>query len=63
MADEGRNMVMAYPSSFGFEENKVPAAFAPTAHIFYSERVMDLDDDVPKVSIQPRNPNSADLAR
>ncbi|KAJ1572024.1 hypothetical protein NDA11_002144 [Ustilago hordei] len=48
MADEGRNMVMAYPSSFGFEENEVPAAFAPTAHIFYSERVMDLDDDVPK---------------
>ncbi|KAJ1020786.1 hypothetical protein NDA16_004176 [Ustilago loliicola] len=46
--DEGRNMVMAYPSSFVFENNHVPDVFAPTAHIFYSERVMDLDDDIPK---------------
>ena len=66
MADEGRNMVMAYPSPFVFENNEVPSAFAPTAHIFYSERVMDLDDDVPKVSIQtpqPPLPASADLER
>ncbi|CDU25619.1 uncharacterized protein SPSC_05790 [Sporisorium scitamineum] len=48
MADEGRNMVMAYPSSFVFKDNHVPAVFAPTAHIFYGERVMDLDDDIPK---------------
>ncbi|SJX62147.1 uncharacterized protein SRS1_12995 [Sporisorium reilianum f. sp. reilianum] len=48
MADEGRNMVMAYPSSFVFKDNHVPAVFAPTAHIFYAERVLDLDDDIPK---------------
>lgn len=40
----------SYPSSFVFKDNHVPAAFAPTAHIFYGERVMDLDDDIPKVS-------------
>ncbi|KAN0064705.1 hypothetical protein ACQY0O_002335 [Thecaphora frezii] len=50
MADEGRNMIMAYPSSFLFKHAHVPAAFAPTAHIFYKERVLDLDDDVPKWS-------------
>lgn len=43
-------MVMAYPSSFVFKDNHVPAVFAPTAHIFYGERVMDLDDDIPKVT-------------
>lgn len=42
MADEGRKMVMAYPSSFGFDEKIVPEKFKPTAHIFYSERVMDV---------------------
>lgn len=55
--DEGRNMVMAYPSSFNFEGGHVPDAFAPSAHIFYGERVMDLDDDIPKVcdaSFSPR---------
>ncbi|SPO37981.1 uncharacterized protein PSFLO_03458 [Pseudozyma flocculosa] len=50
MADEGRNMVMAYPSSFRFKDGHVPSTFAPTAHIFYGERVMDVDDDVPKWS-------------
>jgi hypothetical protein len=30
----------------------VPPVFAATAHIFYGERVMDVDDDVPKVSIR-----------
>ncbi|GAC95707.1 hypothetical protein PHSY_003283 [Pseudozyma hubeiensis SY62] len=39
---------MAYPSSFVFKDHVVPPAFAPTAHIFYGERVMDLDDDIPK---------------
>ena len=44
-------MVMAYPSSFVFKDHHVPAAFAPSAHIFYGERVLDLDDDIPKVSL------------
>lgn len=41
-------MVMAYPSSFEFKDRHVPEAFAPSAHIFYGERVIDIDDDVPK---------------
>lgn len=41
-------MVMAYPSSFVFKDHHVPAAFVPSAHIFYGERILDLDDDIPK---------------
>ncbi|UZJ52875.1 hypothetical protein CBS101457_002195 [Exobasidium rhododendri] len=48
--DEGRNMIMAYPSSFRFKDGHVPGKFAPSAHIFYGERVMNVDDDVPKWS-------------
>ena len=36
--DEGRNTVLAYPSSFKFKDCKVPKDFQPTAHIFYSQR-------------------------
>ncbi|KAI0671554.1 Mss4-like protein [Trametes maxima] len=48
--DEGRNTVLAYPSSFKFPDGKVPVDFQPTAHIFYSERVMEVPDGVPKWS-------------
>ncbi|KAJ8454047.1 hypothetical protein ONZ51_g13254 [Trametes cubensis] len=48
--DEGRNTVLAYPSSFKFPNRKVPLDFQPTAHIFYSERVVDIADGVPKWS-------------
>ncbi|OSX58734.1 hypothetical protein POSPLADRAFT_1151301 [Postia placenta MAD-698-R-SB12] len=46
--DEGRNTVLAYPSSFRFPEHKVPFNFQPTAHIFYSQRVMEIPDGIPK---------------
>ncbi|KAI1797300.1 Mss4-like protein [Ganoderma leucocontextum] len=48
--DEGRNTVLAYPSAFKFPSPKVPASFQPTAHIFYSQRIMDVPDGVPKWS-------------
>lgn len=48
-SDEGKNMVMAYPPSFGFKNQQIPDAFAPSCHIFYGERVMNVDDGVPKV--------------
>ncbi|KAI0077896.1 hypothetical protein K474DRAFT_1661129 [Panus rudis PR-1116 ss-1] len=48
--DEGRNVVLAYPSSFKFEDGHVPKEFQPTAHIFYSERVMEIPDGIPKWS-------------
>ena len=48
IADEVRRMWLAFPSLFGFQT--VPAAFRPSAHIFYSSRVMDVDDGLPKWS-------------
>jgi hypothetical protein len=49
-------MIMAYPSSFAFKDDHVPAAFAPSCHIFYGERSMDLRDDVSGVSVVNRRP-------
>lgn len=50
MFHEGRNTVLAYPSAFKFPDGKVPLDFQPTAHIFYSQRVMEVPDGVPKWS-------------
>ncbi|OBZ72514.1 hypothetical protein A0H81_07839 [Grifola frondosa] len=46
--DEGRKTVLAFPSSFRFPDHMVPLDFQPIAHIFYSQRVMDIPDGVPK---------------
>ena len=55
IADEGRKMWLAFPSLFEFgRQPKVPETFKPTCHIFYSARVFDMDDGLPKWS--PRNP-------
>lgn len=50
LMDEGRNMIMAYPSSFNFPDGHVPSAFAPSCHIFYKEAIIEIDDGVPKWS-------------
>ncbi len=51
VADEGRNMWLAFPSLFDFgTPPKVPEAFKPTCHIFYGMRVIDSSDDLPKWS-------------
>lgn len=51
IADEGRRMWLAFPSLFDFgHASSVPAPFKPTCHIFYSLRVMDIDDGLPKWS-------------
>jgi hypothetical protein len=51
IADEGRNMWLAFPSLFDFgAPPKVPEAFKPTCHIFYAARVFDMDDGLPKWS-------------
>ena len=51
IADEGRRMWLAFPSLFDFGNvSKVPASFKPTCHIFYSLRVVDVNDDLPKWS-------------
>lgn len=50
IASEGRNMWMAFPTLFDFEDRKIPKAFQPDAHIFYAERCMDVNDGMPKWS-------------
>jgi hypothetical protein len=51
IADEGRNMWLAFPTRFDFgAPPQVPEAFKPTCHIFYAMRVMDIADGLPKWS-------------
>jgi len=51
IADEGRNMWLAFPTLFNFGvPPRVPEAFRPTCHIFYGMRVMEIDDGLPKWS-------------
>lgn len=51
IADEGRNMWLAFPTLFDFgDPPRVPSAFRPTCHIFYAARVMDVADGLPKWS-------------
>eukprot|EP01083_Nonionella_stella_P082947 229164_1 len=48
IADEGRNMFLAFPSIFNFKNNKTPDSFKPKCHIFYGQRVVDITDNLPK---------------
>ncbi len=49
LADEGRNMFLAFGPAFDFgHPPRVPAAFRPTCHLFYGNRVIDVDDGTPK---------------
>ena len=49
IADEGRSMWLAFPSLFDFGTPPcVPRAFEPSCHIFYSMRVADVHDALPK---------------
>jgi hypothetical protein len=51
IADEGRNMWLAFPTLFDFgAPPQVPEAFKPSCHIFYGMRVMDIFDELPKWS-------------
>lgn len=48
IADEGKNMFLSFPSLFEFENNIIPEKFKPTCHIFYKNRSIDIDDELPK---------------
>ena len=51
IADEGRNMWLAFPTLFDFGgSSKVPEKFKPTCHIFYNMHIIDIKDDLPKWS-------------
>jgi hypothetical protein len=49
IADEGRNMWLAYSTLFGFTiESGIPPSFQHTDHLFYGQRCIDLEDDKAK---------------
>jgi hypothetical protein len=48
IADEGRNMWLAYATMFRFREGEVPSAFRHSCHIFYAKRCINLMDDKKK---------------
>ncbi|KAL2755733.1 hypothetical protein ACRALDRAFT_1071051 [Sodiomyces alcalophilus JCM 7366] len=49
--DEGRNMLLLFPSLLKFEGNEeLKRNFQPELHIFYSRRVLDIPDGKPKWS-------------
>lgn len=51
IADEGRNMWLAFPTLFDLgEPPRIPDAFRPSCHIFYGMRVIDIIDGLPKWS-------------
>jgi len=51
IADEGRQMWLAFPSLFDFRPTSaIPHAFKPTCHIFYSQKCINIKDELPKWS-------------
>lgn len=51
IADDGRRMWLAFPTLFDFgNPPQVPAPFRPSCHIFYGQRVLDVNDGLPKWS-------------
>ncbi|KAF8541348.1 Mss4-like protein [Trichophaea hybrida] len=46
--DEGRNMLLLYPTLVYFKDLKHKWLFYPTCHIFYSRRAIDIPDSLPK---------------
>ena len=49
IADEGRRMWLAFPTLFEFDSVRdIPGVFLPRCHIFYGQRVRDVEDGLPK---------------
>jgi hypothetical protein len=48
--DEGRNMVLLFPSLIHFKNQEDKEFFKPKCHMFYRERVIDIPDGLPKWS-------------
>ncbi|MCJ1380745.1 hypothetical protein MMC17_003854 [Xylographa soralifera] len=46
--DEGRNMILLFPSLIKFESKEDRDKFAPTCHMFYPMRQLDIPDGKPK---------------
>jgi len=48
--DEGRNMILLFPTLIKFKSPEERKNFAPTCHMFYPQRVVDIPDGLPKWS-------------
>lgn len=48
--DEGRNMVLLFPSLIHFKSDEDKTKFKPRLHMFYGQRVIDIPDGLPKWS-------------
>ncbi|KAL5117473.1 hypothetical protein ACEQ8H_004638 [Pleosporales sp. CAS-2024a] len=48
--DEGRNMILLFPSLVHLKTDQDKAYFKPRCHMFYGQRVMDVPDGLPKWS-------------
>ncbi|KXS96734.1 hypothetical protein AC578_9014 [Pseudocercospora eumusae] len=46
--DEGRNMILLFPSLIHFKSEEDKKNFKPRLHMFYGQRVMDIPDGLPK---------------
>jgi hypothetical protein len=46
--DEGRNMILIFPSLVHLKSDEDRANFKPRCHMFYGQRVMDVPDGLPK---------------
>ncbi|RDW95132.1 hypothetical protein BP5796_00895 [Coleophoma crateriformis] len=46
--DEGRNMILLFPTLLHFKSEAEKKRFAPTCHMFYNQRVVDIKDGLPK---------------
>ncbi|KAF2816558.1 uncharacterized protein BDZ99DRAFT_377126 [Mytilinidion resinicola] len=46
--DEGRNMILLFPSLVNFKSKEDRELFKPRCHMFYGQRVMDIPDGLPK---------------
>lgn len=46
--DEGRNMILLFPSLIKFKNDQQKIDFRPRCHMFYGQRVIDIPDGLPK---------------
>jgi len=46
--DEGRNMILLFPSLIKFKSAEEKKRFDPTCHMFYGDRLVDIPDGLPK---------------
>ena len=46
--DEGRNMILLFPTLVNIQTEEDKAKWRPRCHMFYNQRVIDIPDGLPK---------------